>query len=187
MLDLTMVASGVMGSELKSVLVIDDDASILAAARRSLARQWQVTTAQTAEQALALAPEAKPDVAIIDLRIAGASGLELLRQLKADWPEMVCVLYSGFLSISHAVQATREGADLVVSKPMPFTEILRRVTEGEPEPSEDEETPTLARVEWDHIARVLEDCGGNISQAARRLGIYRSSLQRRLRKHAPPR
>ena len=180
-----MVAS--MGRELsaRSVLVVDDDASTLAAARRTLAFRCDIATADSVEVGIAVAKRTRPDVAIIDLRISDGSGLELLRALKVAFPQTVCVLYSGFLSIASAVEATRAGADLVLSKPIPFTEILRRI-DGEPANDADD-TPSLARVEWDHIARVLEDCGGNISEAARRLGIYRSSLQRRLRKQAPRR
>ena len=172
-----------------TVLVVDDDACTLAAARRTLAPRWSVATAERAEHARAVAQHARPDVAIIDLRIAAGSGLELLRALKAESPHMRCVLYSGFLSIANAVEATRAGAELVVSKPMSFREILRRLeaTPVHDEVGSDDDTPTLARVEWDHIMRVLDDCGGNISEAARRLGIYRSSLQRKLRKSAPPR
>ena len=176
-----------MGTELsaRSVLVVDDDASTLAAARRTLAFRCELATADSVELGIALAERTRPDVVIIDLRISDGSGLEVLRAIKTAFPRTVCVLYSGFLSITSAVEATRAGADLVLAKPIPFTEILRRIT-GEPA-KDRHDTPTLARVEWDHIARVLDDCGGNISEAARRLGIYRSSLQRRLRKQAPRR
>ena len=186
---LSMVASGVWNRRERRerrVLVVDDDASTLASAKRSLRLQCRVATADTIERGIAAARHLQPDVAIIDLRISHHSGLELLRVMKTDLPETICVLYSGFLSIPCAVEATRAGADLVLSKPIPFGEILRRVDGELAEPPHDD-TPTLARVEWDHIARVLDDCHGNISEAARRLGIYRSSLQRRLRKQAPPR
>ena len=78
----------------------------------------------------------------------------------------------------------RAGADIVVFKPITFSEIKARIQGGNlNEPCD--EVPTLARAEWEHISRVLADCNGNVSEAARRLGIYRSSLQRRLRKYAP--
>lgn len=169
----------------RRVLVVDDDASTLASAKRSLRLQCRVTTADNVERGIAVARVLRPDVAIIDLRVHGASGLELLRLVKTYSPSTTCVLYSGFLSIACAVEATRAGADLVLSKPIPFSEIMRRI-DGEASEAPDD-TPTLARVEFDHISRVLADCNGNVSEAARRLGIYRSSLQRRLRKQAPPR
>jgi len=79
----------------------------------------------------------------------------------------------------------RKGAHLVLFKPVHPSEIVRQLqdTSDEDEPVV---TPTLARAEWEHISRVLMDCKGNVSEAARRLGILRQSLQRRLRKHAPP-
>ncbi len=84
------------------------------------------------------------------------------------------------------VAAVRAGADIIAFKPITFREIIQRLEEGEEaeEPALDD-TPSLARAEWEHIMRVLSDCDGNVSAAARRLGIYRSSLQRRLRKYAP--
>jgi two-component system response regulator RegA len=73
----------------------------------------------------------------------------------------------------------------VLFKPIHPTEIVRRLPQLDvEEPAY--VTPTLARAEWEHIQRVLLDCDGNVSEAARRLGILRQSLQRRLRKHAPP-
>jgi two-component system response regulator RegA len=90
----------------------------------------------------------------------------------------------------------RKGVAAVLFKPVHPSEIVRRLCRTDPanpanpaDPAEpaacDWVTPTLARAEWEHINRVLMDCNGNVSEAARRLGILRQSLQRRLRKHAP--
>jgi len=119
----------------------------------------------------------------VDLRLGNASGIDLIRELKRDLPDLMVVLCSGYLSVAAAVAAVRAGADIVVFKPITFREILQRIEESTEEPDL-EDTPTLARAEWEHIMRVLADCNGNVSMAARRLGIYRSSLQRRLRKYA---
>lgn len=178
-----------MGVDVRTVLVVDDEQTVLAAAKRSMSLTHEVATAPNADEALALARDLRPDLAIIDLRISESSGLDLLRALKEELPETIVVLCSGYLSLSTAVAAARAGAAHVLPKPITFKEILRRVTNDNvdpatPDPSQ--ETPSLARVEYEHITRVLEDCHGNISEAARRLGIYRSSLQRRLRKFAPP-
>jgi two-component system response regulator RegA len=78
----------------------------------------------------------------------------------------------------------RKGAHLVLFKPVHPTEIVRQLPQGDAE-SHPWVTPTLARAEWEHMNRVLMDCNGNVSEAARRLGILRQSLQRRRRKHAP--
>ena len=96
------------------------------------------------------------------------------------------VLVSGYLTIDTTVVAVQAGADVVVTKPITAGEILRRVDGRHQDRPARIETPTLADAEAEHIARVLTDCDGNISEAARRLGIYRSSLQRKLRKLAPP-
>jgi len=136
--------------------------------------------------AIQLARAHPPDLAIIDLRLGAESGIHLVRDLKAERPDLVVALVSGYLSVSSAVGAVRAGADVILFKPVTFREIVRRVEEGVPslDPSF-EETPTLARAEWEHITRVLADCNGNVSMAARRLGIHRQSLQRRLRKFPP--
>ncbi|HEU0031993.1 MAG TPA: response regulator [Kofleriaceae bacterium] len=171
---------------IESVLVVDDDEAILTGWRRSIGRQRKVFTATNPDEARAIAMHERPDLAIIDLRLgSGESGIDLVKDLKADRPELRVALCSAYLSVVTAVAAVQAGADHVFFKPVTFKEILRRIEdEQQPEPDLDE-TPTLARIEWEHIARVLADCDGNITLAARRLGIYRSSLQRKLRKNAP--
>jgi len=158
----------------------------LAACKRSLGRERTVNTAFDAGMALQLARAHDFDLAIIDLRLGNESGITLVRDLKAERPDTTIAMVSGYLSVSSAVAAVRAGADLILFKPVTFREIVRRVEEGMPslDPSI-EETPTLARAEWEHITRVLADCNGNVSMAARRLGIHRQSLQRRLRKFPP--
>ncbi len=176
-----------MGRVLQSILVVDDEPSLLAAARRQLGMSYTVLTATDADGAIEQARKQRPDLAILDLRLARDSGIDLLRELKRELPTTIFVLCSGYLSVTTAVAAAHAGAEHVLPKPIGFREIIRRVANDEEEAAVDaDDTPSLARVEWDHISRVLDDCGGNISEAARRLGIYRSSLQRRLRKQAPP-
>jgi two-component system response regulator RegA len=170
----------------RTVLVVDDDEALLAACKRSLGRERGVMTASDARVALQLARAHPPDLAIIDLRLGPESGIHLVRDLKAERPELVVALVSGYLSVSSAVGAVRAGADVILFKPVTFREIVRRVEEGVPSIDPNiEETPTLARAEWEHITGVLADCNGNVSMAARRLGIHRQSLQRRLRKFPP--
>jgi len=166
-----------------SVLVVDDDEQVLRAWKRT-ARERNVFTASDATTARHLAHTERPDLVIVDLRLGNASGIDLIRELKHDLPDLVLALCSGYLSVAVAVAAVRAGAEIVVFKPITLPEILQRFEDStnEPDPAD---TPTLARAEWEHIMRVLADCNGNVSRAARRLGIYRSSLQRRLRKHAP--
>jgi two-component system response regulator RegA len=119
----------------------------------------------------------------------GKSGLELLRDLKQLDDSMEVLLLTGFGSIATAVDAVRLGATNVLTKPADADDILAAFERGnagvDNPPSTSHDVPSLARAEWEHIHRVLADCGGNISEAARRLGIHRRSLQRKLRKRAP--
>ena len=166
------------------VLVVDDDERYLTALTRGLEVACEVFTANSASAALAVARERSPDLTIVDLRLEGMSGVSLIEELKREHPEMMIALASSYLSVVSAVAAVRAGADHVLSKPFTIREAIRRV-EGETPEDDLDETPTLARVEWEHIMRVLSDCEGNLSLAARRLGIYRSTLKRRIRKFAP--
>jgi two-component system, response regulator RegA len=170
---------------IRTVLAVDDDEILLAAYRRGVDRQRSLFTASNPTTARQIARRESPELAVIDLRISTDSGIDLVRDLKRERPDMVIVLCSAYLSVVATEAAMKAGAYCVMFKPITLEEIVRRVEEDTPVELDLEETPTLARVEWEHITRVLADCNGNISMAARRLGIYRSSLQRRLRKHAP--
>jgi two-component system response regulator RegA len=176
---------GELARGIRTVLAVDDDETLLAALARSLGRDRTILTATTPAAARALAKSKRPDLAIVDMRLGRESGIELVRNLKSDSPNTVIALVSGYLSVESTVAAVRAGADVILCKPVTAREILRRVERGMPDEPDRRETPTLARAESEHIARVMADCHGNISEAARRLGIYRSSLQRRLRKPSP--
>lgn len=170
---------------IQSVLVVDDDDKMLRAFKR-VSGDRTILTTNDAATATELAKSERPDLVIIDLRLGtnATSGLELVKRVRADLPDARIVLCSGYLSVAATVTAVRAGAEMVVFKPITLAEILTRLEEDEEE-LDLGETPTLARAEWEHIMRVLADCDGNVSMAARRLGIYRSSLQRKLRKYAP--
>jgi two-component system response regulator RegA len=170
---------------IRSVLAVDDDEHILAGYRRGFGKERDVVTTTDPDAALGYLQDTAFDLAVVDLRLRDKSGINLTRDLKHARPDLLVALCSGYLSVEIAVAAVQAGADDVLFKPVTPREIIRRMEQGpETEPDLDE-TPTLARAEWEHITRVLADCNGNVSAAARRLGIYRSSLQRRLRKFAP--
>jgi two-component system response regulator RegA len=171
-----------MVSSQGAVLVVDDDPRTLAALSRSLGHHRTVFATSTLEEASRIARRERPTVAIVDLRIGDASGLALLRSLKAEHPDMTLALMSGYLSTDVTVEAVKAGADVVMAKPLSGRDILKRLDRGPPEDVERGATPTLEQVESEHIARVLTDTNNNISEAARRLGIFRSSLQRRLKR-----
>lgn len=176
---------GVRRHLIRNVLVVDDDDGVLAAWRRMVSRECTCVTARDPQTARQTVQRQAFDLAIVDMRLGADSGIELIRHLKNDQPEMKIVLCSGYLSVAATVAGMQAGADRVVFKPVTFREILASLDKQEEDTAFVSETPTLARAEWEHIMRVLADCNGNVSMAARQLGIYRSSLQRRLRKFAP--
>ncbi len=170
-----------------TLLLVDDDEAFRKRLGRALEeRGFAVTLAASAEEALALAHEA-PEFAVVDLRMPGMSGLELLGALKQQDPNTRVVMLTGYGSISTAVEATKRGAAVYLTKPVDADEVFRALKGEELSADASAETPTLARAEWEYINRVLHDCGDNISEAARRLGLHRRSLQRKLQKYPPPR
>jgi two-component system response regulator RegA len=169
-------------------LVVDDDASFRTRLVKALAaRGFVAQGAGTADEALDVARELKPDAAIVDLKMPGGkSGLELVPDLVSRHPGVQVVVLTGYGSIATAVEAVRKGAINYLSKPADTDQILAAFdADGEGANDATEVTPSLARVEWEHIQRILSDCDGNISLAARRLGIHRRSLQRKLGKLPP--
>lgn len=174
-------------SEGASVLVVDDDEAFRTRLSRALReRGFEVVSAASTPEALELVKES-PEYAVIDLRMPGPSGLELLTALKSLDENTRVVVLTGYGSIPTAIEATRRGATAYLTKPVDADEVLRAL-QGETAAAPVEvETPTLARAEWEYIHRVLSDCGDNVSEAARRLGIHRRSLQRKLQKYPPQR
>ncbi len=173
-------------------LVVDDDEAFRNRLSRALAnRNWEAATASNAEEAIAFVRERSPDLVLVDLRMPGASGLELIPQLRAMDSSMAIIVLTGYGSIPTAISAMKRGADQYLSKPADADQILtayeavRTATEASAELPD--AVPSLARVEWEHMQRVMADCAGNISQAARLLGIHRRSLQRKLSKYPPAR
>ncbi|MGD9904788.1 MAG: response regulator transcription factor [Vicinamibacterales bacterium] len=172
-------------TETRTLLVADDDAPFRHRLLRALAdRGFDVRGAGTAAEALAAAERDSPELALVDLRLGGDSGLDLVEALKAIDATTRIVVLTGYGSIATAVESMKRGATTYLTKPVDADQILAAfagatATGGTP-------VPTLARVEWEHIQRVLADCGGNVSQAARLLGIHRRSLQRKLGKEPGP-
>ena len=177
-------------SECPSILLVDDDEVFrLRLARAFDERGYDVRTAADYEQAVTEARRDSPEFAVVDLRMPGHSGLELVRALKDIDPTTKTVVLTGYGSIATAIDAMRLGAHYYLSKPADADDIVAAFARAEAPPLQPPDTdykaPSLARAEWEHINRVLSDCGGNISEAARRLGIHRRSLQRKLQKYPP--
>lgn len=175
----------------RSLLVVDDDETFRTRLARAFrARGFEVRSAADYDDAMKLAKEDSPELAVVDLRMPGKSGIELVRDLKALDPAIQIVVLTGYGSIATAVEAVRLGAIHYLTKPADADDILAAFHPAETaiDPVQDAESsavgvPSLARVEWEHINRVLADCQGNISQAARLLGLHRRSLQRKLSKY----
>lgn len=172
-----------------AVLVVDDDAVHRSRLGRAFeTRGWLVTDASDGRTALEAARSASFDLAIVDLRMPGIGGLEVVRELHQIDPSICIILLTGFGTVGTAVTATKSGAAYCLNKPADADQILavyKHLVDGaDPEPGDT--VPSLARVEWEHIQRVLRECDGNVAQAARMLGMYRKSLQRKLQKNPPP-
>lgn len=170
----------------KRVLIVDDDDTYRTALARAFERRgFVVSVASSASEASALIEREPPDYASIDLRMPGGSGLALVQRLQERHPSAVVVVLTGYGSIATAVEAVKLGATDYLTKPADADDLLRAFgTAPSPRaPARTHEVPSLARVEWEHISRVVADCGGNISQAARVLRMQRRSLQRKLAKY----
>jgi two-component system response regulator RegA len=172
-------------SERPTLLIVDDDRPFREAMAAAFARRgYEVRVAPSADEALALCADWVPERAVVDLRMPGASGIELLRALKRIDPNTDVVVLTGYGSIPNAVEAVRAGATNYLTKPSEPDEIeaaFRGEVQIAHEPAP-HDTPSLDRASWEHIQRVLADCQGNISEAARRLGLHRRTLQRKLQK-----
>jgi two-component system, response regulator RegA len=172
-----------------TILVVDDDDAYRAQLSRALERRgFRVVAAANAGAANDLARAHPVTFASVDLRMPGGSGLGLVRTLRELRPALVVVVVTGYGSIATALDAVRLGATHYLTKPVDASALLAAfagATRGMSAPAE-VEVPSLARTEWEHIHRVLSDCDGNISQAARMLRIQRKSLQRKLAKYPVP-
>ncbi len=175
-----------------TILLVDDEVTFRQRLERAFARRgFTVFAAGNHDEALQLVRAHHPTLAVIDLKMEGRSGLEVLTDALAIAPELKAVVLTGFGSIATATEAIRRGAVNYIPKPADVDDILRALGLAAPVPeankATDFEPPTLARAEWEHIQRVLADCEGNISAAAERLGLHRRTLQRKLYKYPPNR
>ncbi len=172
------------------ILLVDDDERLRERLARALRdRGYVVHTACDPAGALRAVEHFEPTHAVVDLRMPGGSGLDLLSDLLERAPELLAIMLTGYGTISTAVDAMRLGAVNYVTKPADADMVLAAFARSDAparSPVPEYEAPSLARTEWEHIHRVLDDCGGNVSKAARKLGLHRRTLQRKLAT-SPPR
>ncbi|GAA0722302.1 response regulator transcription factor [Dokdonella soli] len=168
------------------VILIDDDAVFAAVLARALtARGFAVDTASDGAHALALVRAKSPDFAVLDLKLGAENGLALIPELLAARAELRILLLTGYASIATAVEAIKRGAHDYLAKPVDADQVVQALLGDDGEEADVPlavHTPPLKRLEWEHIQRVLAECDGNISEAARRLGLHRRTLQRKLAK-----
>lgn len=173
----------------KRILLVEDDAVFLGRLAHSLrGRGHEVVTAGGLDEVMGILPRFSPQCAVIDLRLEGESGLVVARTLQDHLPQIRILILTGYGSIATAVDAMRLGAVDYLSKPADTNQIeaaLFAVSAPAMESESGASVPSLERVGWEHLQRVLRDCGGNISATARKLGIERRSLQRKLGKYPP--
>ena len=169
-----------------SLLIVEDDEALRERMTRALTRRGlEVRSAGTVADAERLAREDPPELVLVDLRVGNDNGLDLIPTLKQIDPATRIVVLTAYGSVATAIQALRRGATHYVTKPADADEILAAF---EREFSADDQSAplrlmSLDRVEWEHINRVLVECGGNVSEAARQLGVHRRTLQRKLWKY----
>ena len=177
-----------------TILVVDDDDILRSRLEKAFTKRGlAVLTAASQKEALEIAAREKPQMAVLDIKMPDNEGLQLLKELRKVSPDTKAVILTGYGSIANAVQAVKVGAVNYVTKPADADQVLNalgfhvgpaaKVEEADGSP--ELHPPSLAEAQWEHIHRVLSDCGGNISEAARRLDIPRRTLQRKLKKMAP--
>ncbi|MDP1928932.1 MAG: response regulator transcription factor [Thiobacillus sp.] len=170
------------------LLIVEDDLDFAAALARALQKRGAtVEQAHDASEALAVAERFAPTHAVVDLKLPGESGLKVVAALTERWPGIAIVVLTGYASIATAVEAVRLGARHYLAKPANADEILAALQRDQPDATLEvsAEPLTVARLEWEHIQKVLNEHDGNISSTARALKMHRRTLQRKLEKNPP--
>ena len=167
------------------ILLVDDDDAFCYVMQRALTRRgFSVDAFQSSEPAIASIRELGYQKAIVDLKIAQESGLILIKTLKVINPDIEIIMLTGYSSITTAVEAIKLGALNYFCKPVEVDEILQGFSQNIQSSDSfiPEARPSLERMEWEHIQKILNDNDGNISATARILGMHRRTLQRKLQK-----
>jgi two-component system response regulator RegA len=169
----------------RTLVIVEDDAAFAATLKRSFERRgYDVHHAAGPEQLDEILKTRTPGFAVVDLKLAGASGLSCVEALHDHEPGTVIVVLTGFASIATAVEAIKLGARHYLVKPSSSDDIEEAFgrTEGDSGVPLTERTTSIKTVEWEHIHQTLVETNFNISEAARRLGMHRRTLARKLEK-----
>src|SRR6266699_3278407 len=171
----------------RSLLIVEDDKSFLTRLARAMeARGFSVATAESVADGLLQVEKSPPFYAVVDMRLGDGNGLDVISALKKRRPEAHGVVLTGYGNIATAVNAVKLGAIDYLSKPADADDVAAVLLARDGGKVEPPENPMSAdRVRWEHIQRIYELCGRNVSETARRLNMHRRTLQRILAKRAP--
>ncbi len=171
----------------RSLLIVEDDKSFLQRLARDMeGRGFAVTTAESVADGLTQLETTSPAFAVVDMRLEDGNGLEVISALKRRRPDARAIILTGYGNIATAVNAVKLGAVDYLSKPVDADDVVAALLALEGRKAEPPENPMSAdRVRWEHIQRIYELCGRNVSETARRLNMHRRTLQRILAKRAP--
>ena len=171
----------------RSLLIVEDDKSFLQRLARAMeGRGFAVTTAQSVAEGLHQVETSAPAFAVVDMRLADGNGLDVVSALKKRRPDARTIVLTGYGNIATAVNAVKLGAVDYLAKPADADDVVAALLAVEGRKAEPPEHPMSAdRVRWEHIQRIYELCGRNVSETARRLNMHRRTLQRILAKRAP--
>ena len=171
----------------RSLLVLDDDAPLRTRLGRALEqRGFEPVLVGSVAEALAAVRTAAPAYAVLDMRLEDGTGLKVVEAVRDARPDAKVIMLTGYGNIATAVQAVKSGAIDYLSKPADADDVARALLARKDEAPPPPENPMSAdRVRWEHIQRVYELCGHNVSETARRLNMHRRTLQRILAKRAP--
>ncbi len=168
------------------LLIVDDDAIFREVLASALERRgFLVDLAAGLEDGRRLQARERPDHAVVDLNLPDGNGLVLVDEFCRRDPDIRVLILTGYASIATAVEGIKLGAHYYLTKPVDADQIvtaLEREAGGDPNVPPARTPMSVRRLEWEHIQRVLQEVDGNVSEAARRLGMHRRTLQRKLRK-----
>ncbi len=171
----------------RTLIIVEDDKSFLQRLARAMeGRGFAVATAETVAEGLRQVERAPPAYAVVDMRLGDGSGLDVISALKKRRPDARAIVLTGYGNIATAVTAVKLGAVDYLSKPADADDVIAALLALEGHKVQPPENPMSAdRVRWEHIQRIYELCGRNVSETARRLNMHRRTLQRILAKRAP--
>ena len=171
----------------RTLLIVEDDKSFLQRLARAMeGRGFLVTTAESVADGLLQVEKAAPAFAVVDMRLGDGNGLDVISAMKKRRPEARAIILTGYGNIATAVNAVKLGAVDYLAKPVDADDVVAALLAIDNKKIEPPENPMSAnRVRWEHIQRIYELCGRNVSETARRLNMHRRTLQRILAKRAP--